>query len=46
MTKHKQIIDSLTSKYKGDDNIYALLVTGSVAREEQTDNSDLDLLAI
>lgn len=46
MTKHKQIIDSLTSKYEGDDNIYALLVTGSVAREEQTDNSDLDLLII
>lgn len=46
MTKHKQIIDSLTSKYEGDDNIYALLVTGSVAREEQTDNSDLDLLVI
>lgn len=46
MTKHKQIIDNLTSKYENDNSIYALLVTGSVARDEHTEKSDLDLLLI
>ena len=46
MTNHKQIIDKLTSIYKSDENNIALLVTGSVARKEQTENSDLDLLLI
>lgn len=46
MTKHKQIIETLTSTYESDEKIFALLVTGSVARDEQTDNSDLDLLII
>lgn len=43
---HKQIINKLASEYESDKNIFALLVTGSVARDEQTDKSDLDFLVI
>lgn len=43
---HKQIIDSLTSNHQSNKDIFALLVTGSVARKEQAPNSDLDLLLI
>lgn len=46
MTQHKQIIETLTSSYESDENNLALLVTGSVARDEQTETSDLDLLVI
>lgn len=46
MTKHKHILDQLKSGLASDKNNTALLVTGSVARNEQTDHSDLDLLLI
>ncbi len=46
MTKHKQIIERLTSVYESNKNNLALLVTGSVARDEATENSDLDILLI
>jgi len=46
MSQHKRTVDKLASKYKDDEKDFALLVTGSVARNEQTDNSDLDLLII
>jgi len=46
MTKHNQIIDKLSSRYESDESIYALLVTGSVARDEETVTSDLDLLLV
>src|SRR5690606_1125564 len=46
MTKHKHILDQLKSSLASDKNNTALLVTGSVARNEQTDHSDLDLLLI
>ncbi len=46
MSKHKQIIERLASTYRSNENNLTLLVTGSVARDEQSENSDLDLLLI
>lgn len=46
MSKHKQIIEKLSSTYQSNDDNLALLVTGSVARGDQSENSDLDLLLI
>jgi len=46
MPKHKQIIEKLASTYQSNGNNLALLVTGSVARDEYSENSDLDLLLV
>jgi len=36
MSKHKQILAGLSTAYKNDDDNLALLITGSVARDEQS----------
>lgn len=46
MDKHHSIIDKLKSKYEHDDSVLALLLVGSVARGDCSENSDLDLLLI
>lgn len=46
MDKHKHILDRLKSSLESDEDNISLLVTGSVAIDEQTEISDLDLLLI
>ena len=46
MTKQEQIIEKLLPEFRNDPNCLAILVTGSVARMEASENSDIDLLQI
>lgn len=46
MEKHNKIISDLKEKYLSDNNVIAFLLTGSVAREEASESSDLDIILI
>lgn len=46
MEKHKKIIADLAEKFNQDESVIAFLATGSVARGEASESSDIDLIVI
>lgn len=46
MTKQEKIIEDIKLDFEKDEDCHALLVTGSVARGEATESSDIDLIQI
>ena len=46
MITHQDIVNELSDELFADDNVLALILYGSVARQEQSPNSDIDLLVV
>lgn len=46
MLSHKEIVKEITQELYNDNNVFALILYGSVSRNEESANSDIDLLAI
>lgn len=46
MISHKELVEEITQELYHDNNVLALILYGSVSRNEESANSDIDLLAI
>ncbi|KAI4453833.1 oxidoreductase-related [Holotrichia oblita] len=46
MTNHQELVKEITQELYKDNNVLALILYGSVARHEESANSDIDLLVI
>lgn len=46
MLNHQELVKEITHELSNDNNVLALILYGSVSRNEQNANSDIDLLAI
>jgi predicted nucleotidyltransferase len=44
--QHQQVVDRLVQKFKDDPNYQALIIGGSVAKQREQDNSDVDILLV